>query len=759
MKIKLLFNLFIILTVPVFLFAQDDPVNWTKNQISDTLQLAKKFYVADLDLDADYDITAVGSNTNTKQANVVWYENDGSTSFTFHSISRDYTGARSVWAADITGNSYPDVLSGTVGKYEIKLWKNDGSPADDDDNWSSQTIGPKDSTVYSIYSADIDKDGDQDVVASYYNIVSDDAGDKVRLFTNNGLSGEDVSFTTTVIVQDYEAATSVFIADINEDGELDILTTAGGESSGGNPGKDVSWWENDDSENFSQHSVTTAFNGPWHIEAADVDLDGDQDILVAGWGAQELAWWPNNGDETFASKQVIKSGFTRARSIQSADVDGDGDMDIIGTADSDNTIAWYENDGSENFTEHVISGAFQYAYFSLPFDLDGDGDMDIIGSAQDDNEISWWESDLEETATLASGDPAIQYFNDNKLTIDFDNTYSGGDVSVFYNHGNNSNRNQLASGIHHIAVSGYYTIVCDASTYNADIEFFYQGLSEWSAVDDPDDLVVCYWDVDAGTNGQWVTLDGTQTVDGLNGKVTVSGVDIELHTYSLFTMGSTTSDNSLPVELIAFGADIDNEGIHLFWQTESEVENLGFELWKKSQKDSLYHLVASHLTNEHLKGLGTSGFGKRYFYSDYSVQTGETYHYKLVDVSFSGKKFEHNKLRVDFVPEQMIKISGMQLPETVQLMQNYPNPFNHSTRINFSLPATADGLAKSIRIEIFDMQGKRIKTVYEGTLVDGMYSTVWDGRNTFGQTVASGTYIYRMQVNDQSIMKRMTLIR
>ena len=60
------------------------------------------------------------------------------------------------------------------------------------------------------------------------------------------------------------------------------------------------------------------------------------------------------GQPTFTT-HVISDTADGANSVHVADVDADGDMDLLSASHSDNKIAWYENDGSESFTEHVIS--------------------------------------------------------------------------------------------------------------------------------------------------------------------------------------------------------------------------------------------------------------------------------------------------------------------------------------------------------------------------------------------------------------------
>lgn len=70
----------------------------------------------------------------------------------------------------------------------------------------------------------------------------------------------------------------------------------------------------------------------------------------------EVAWYENDGNEFFAT-HILTTGADQARSVYAADVDADGDTDVLSASFGDDKIAWYENDGGENFAEHVITTA------------------------------------------------------------------------------------------------------------------------------------------------------------------------------------------------------------------------------------------------------------------------------------------------------------------------------------------------------------------------------------------------------------------
>jgi hypothetical protein len=94
------------------------------------------------------------------------------------------------------------------------------------------------------------------------------------------------------------------------------------------------------------------------------------------------------------------------------------------------------------------------------------------------------------------------------------------------------------------------------------------------------------------------------------------------------------------------------------------------------------------------------------------------------------------------------------IPERTSLIQNYPNPFNATTSINFVLRNTGD-----VTLEIYDISGRLVKTVYDGNLAAGTYSVIWDGTGKSGDVVSSGIYFYRLKSADGISSKSMVLLK
>ncbi len=161
---------------------------------------------------------------------------------------------------------------------------------------------------------------------------------KLRLSNPNGeailgnprratlIISEDDPFSGYIVDNNFERVRLVATADVDGDGDMDIIGAAG-------TADDIAWWENMDGfgTSWSQHTIDSNFEGAYSVYAADVDGDGDMDILGAGYWADDITWWENlDGAGTSWTEHTINGEFDGARSVYAADVDGDGDIDVLG---------------------------------------------------------------------------------------------------------------------------------------------------------------------------------------------------------------------------------------------------------------------------------------------------------------------------------------------------------------------------------------------------------------------------------------------
>ena len=111
-------------------------------------------------------------------------------------------------------------------------------------------------------------------------------------------------------------------------------------------------------------------------------------------------------------------------------------------------------------------------------------------------------------------------------------------------------------------------------------------------------------------------------------------------------------------------------------------------------------------------------------------------------------------LSVKVIAPTITDVGDKLIPATFNLSQNYPNPFNPSTTISYSVPQNV-----RVKIIIYDMLGREVKTLVNAEQSAGVHQAVWNGDNNYGSKVASGTYIYRAVMGDNVSVKKMLLLK
>ena len=182
-------------------------------------------------------------------------------------------------------------------------------------------------------------------------------------------------------------------------------------------------------------------------------------------------------------------------------------------------------------------------------------------------------------------------------------------------------------------------------------------------------------------------------------------------------------DNSLAVQATDFVATSDAGSVTLSWNTQSEVDNSGFNILREDPGTSSFRLISSYTTNDALRGMGTNSTGKSYNYTDNKVTSGSTYQYEIQSVSIDGTTKDLSTLSVT-----------VNVPKTYALYQNYPNPFNPSTTIRFDLKEQS-----TVALDIYNVLGQRVLESNYGTMSAGRYD-----ENINMDRFASGVYLYRI---------------
>jgi len=235
-------------------------------------------------------------------------------------------------------------------------------------------------TPFDVFVVDLDLDGAQDILT-----CSNSNGGEIRWWRNTG----NMNFAQQAIGTNLTSPRSVRAGDIDQDGDIDIIAAI-------YQANQILWWENDGSCQFTLHTLAENFSGSHTVELCDLDQDGDIDVLCCEFdntaAMSDVAWWENDGDQNW-TKHVVSSRFQQATFVYGADLDNDGDNDLLACGELNGEIVWWENDGNMQWTEKIIDNAIPKIHTILPRDFDKDGDLDILAHACMSSKQAWYEND------------------------------------------------------------------------------------------------------------------------------------------------------------------------------------------------------------------------------------------------------------------------------------------------------------------------------------------------------------------------------
>jgi hypothetical protein len=588
----------------------------------------------------------------------------------------------------------------------------------------------EDMSHYSEFG-DIDLDGDMDIFVSNSNFEGVDIPNLILLNNGEGFFSIDSSGMIPQIRTNINRMT---LGDIEVDGDLDIVVSV-----------DEDWnllLVNNGLGYFTDESDDRLPNRifPWRSTDAvfsDIDSDKDLDFIVANFGEQQNLLRLNDGAGFFVSaNDQFPSDRDNSLDVVGAEIDGDFDIDIyVCNAMLGGGDRLMINNGEGFFTD--VSGiqilqdnnTTNGAVFG-DVDTDGDFDLVIVNSFFASNRIfinrgdGYFDDRTGDLLPLESAESVNASFGDVNNNGDLDlliaNHASGGIRNqLFINNGLGGFTDQTSSYLPIQELETDILLLCDVDG-DGDLDIF-----ECNHNDQPPN-----W----GKQNRLLINQSTPDSFPPNIPRTFHHPDTG-DTTNPYLITTTVWDNISVV--------IGEIDISLFYRSVSESDDADFT---------------------EIPMLDCGGF--LYRENIPAQQSGTTVEYyikaedKMGNISYDPPSAPDSVF--SFLADVSVGIddepSVPSLPKIFSLSQNYPNPFNPSTTIFFDILCIS-GQTQPVSLTVYDIRGRRVRTLFDSKLEPGSHKIHWDSRNDRGQPVASGIYLYTLKAGEERFTRKMTILK
>ncbi|MEM9379001.1 MAG: VCBS repeat-containing protein [Planctomycetota bacterium] len=336
----------------------------------------------DVDDDGDGDLLAV----TVQPVRVYVLENTGAGYGTPRRIDALPGTAVDFQVGDVDGNGWNDIVvttnAASVGAKGVFVLRRVGRTR----YASRQRFTSGAQTVDGVVAGptrltDFDLDGDLDAV------VVDPVAGSIRLFRNNGAG---VAIGPLSVPGSFREACAVEVARIDGDGFPDLVVAVAPELSLGTSRRELRWYRNGGYGDYhAVEVVDDEQNGVVGVEVADLDADGDLDVVCARAGGRPPAWFENDGNRIVPGAHAIDvPDDWIVGEARTADLDGDGIVDIV-HACSTHRVGWSRGRGTGDFVPvREVTRRIDGPECATGLDLDGDGDLDVVVASTDDGGAS-----------------------------------------------------------------------------------------------------------------------------------------------------------------------------------------------------------------------------------------------------------------------------------------------------------------------------------------------------------------------------------
>lgn len=538
--------------------------------------------------------------------------------------------------------------------------------------------------------------------------------------------------------------------DFNNDGFIDLFVANGNISAENN-----AVFLNDQLGAFSAlvnvpmvTDNTPSIGATW----GDYDNDGDVDLFVANRENINNLLYENNGDGSFLTVTNIAPVSDGGNSNISSwlDVDNDGDLDLF-VLNFNQANFLYLNDGAANFSR--VSGDILVTDVTPSIsaawgDYDNDGDLDLfVANGGNQNNILYINQGKATFTKTA--------FSDGLSSLgaswgDFDND---GDLDLFV--ANFLGANNLL--YRNSGAPDYILAPLDAAPVTSDGGFTVG--SGWGDFDNDGDL-----DLIAGNaNGQNAFL---YTNNGDTTFTKITSGDIVENGGSTFSvsMGDIDRDGDLDVYM----SNINNENNFLYRNEQSGsnwicIKGIGTTANRSAvgSRISIKSTIASASAWQMREIVAQHGYNSQNSYWQH-FGIGDAVTVDTLLVQWPGGETDTlsdlaaNRYYTVVENQGVLALPAERpaIPRALSLEQNFPNPFNPVTTVRYHLERSSYRV-----ITIYDIHGQVVKLVPGNTLPAGSYTFQWDGRNSAGIAVASGSYFLSIRTANSQRTIRMQLVR
>ncbi|RLC51533.1 MAG: hypothetical protein DRZ79_02625 [Candidatus Cloacimonadota bacterium] len=210
----------------------------------------------------------------------------------------------------------------------------------------------------------------------------------------------------------------------------------------------------------------------------------------------------------------------------------------------------------------------------------------------------------------------------------------------------------------------------------------------------------------------------------------------------------------LPVVLSQFTAKYQSGTLSLYWTTQSENGNLGWNIYRGENETAFQNNQTIKINSNLIPGAGTTTETTNYSYTDYfPVVANTTYWYWIESLNSSGMTEIYGPISLSVPPEG--SDPGFIPDNQNYFITNFPNPSSGNTDINFYFKEP--GFAK---LSVYNLKGQKVITLFDGFIErEKSYTVHWDGKDIDGNDVSVGVYLYKLTKGSQVFIKKMIVSR